>query len=156
MRCLVFAFMLCAAPLAEAAQHHLLIVTGLGGTDEYRAQFANAAVRLHAAARAAELDAGNIVVLAAQPLPPDAAIDQQPSDRESLLGALRGIGSRAEPGDRVFVVLIGHGNPRGDGAAFNLPGPDITATELGAALDTLGLREPAAPSSGAHGEARSR
>jgi hypothetical protein len=41
----------------------------------------------------------------------------------------------------VFVVLIGHGNPREGDAAFNLPGPDITATELAAALDALSGRQ---------------
>lgn len=138
MRAVLFCLLLCAAPLAQSAQHHLLIVTGLGGTDEYREQFANAAVRLHAAARAAELDAGNIVVLAAEPLPDSAGVDYQPSTRDSLLSALRTIGARAGPGDRVFLVLIGHGNARGDGAAFNLPGPDITATGLADALDKLG------------------
>ena len=57
-----------------------------------------------------------------------------------MLQALAEIDARAQPDDRVFVVLIGHGNPREGDAAFNLPGPDITATELAAALDALNDR----------------
>ena len=33
--------------LAHGAQHHLLIVTGIGGTDEYREQFSATAQRLY-------------------------------------------------------------------------------------------------------------
>ncbi len=138
MRGALLLLLLCAAPLAQATQHHLLIVTGLGGTEDYRHQFSGAAIRLHEAALAAELDAANIELLLADPLPTDVEIEYRYSDKATLLATIEAIGARAEPGDRVFMVLIGHGNPRGDGAAFNLAGPDITATELAAALTGLG------------------
>ena len=47
------------------------------------------------------------------------------------------INARAQPDDRIFVVLIGHGNSRGDSAVFNLPGPDISAGELAEALEVF-------------------
>ena len=127
---------LLATPLAQAAQHHLLIVAGLGGTDEYREQFKAASLRLYQAAIDAGLDPGNITLLSASELPDDAP-PRQNADKATLLRALHDIDARAQPGDRVFVVLIGHGNPRADGAAFNLPGPDITAAEFATVLDSL-------------------
>lgn len=129
-----------ALSLAHAAQHHLLIVAGIGGTDEYRERFAATAQRLHDAALAANLDAANVTLLSASELP-EGAPRRQHADKATLLHTIDNIAARAQPGDRVFVVLIGHGNPRDDDAAFNLPGPDITGTELNAALDALAGRQ---------------
>lgn len=130
---------LLAAPLAQAAQHHLLIVGGIGGTDEYRQRFTAAVTRLYQSAIEVGLEPDNIILLNASPLP-DPSIPRRDSNKSMFLRSLDEIAARAAPGDRVFVVLVGHGNPRGDGAAFNLPGPDITAAELAAALDTLAGR----------------
>lgn len=127
---------LLASPLAHAVQHHLLIVAGLGGTDEYREQFAANSIRLYEAALAARLDPANVTLLAAGELPADAP-PRQAADKATLLQALADIEARAQPGDRVFVVFIGHGNPREGDAAFNLAGPDITARELNEALTAL-------------------
>lgn len=126
-----------ASQSALALQHHLLIVSGIGGTEEYRQQFNSQAERLRQAALDAGLARDNIVMLAAES---DGA-NYRPADKQSLLRAIREIDSRAGIEDRVFVILIGHGNARGDSALFNLPGPDISADELGAALDLLGERQ---------------
>ncbi|MBT8447732.1 MAG: C13 family peptidase [Gammaproteobacteria bacterium] len=135
----VLSLWLLLTPLAQAAQHHLLIVGGIGGTDDYRQQFSAAATRLYRSAIEAGLAADNIALLNASPLS-DPSLPRRDSDKSTLLQALDEIAARAATDDRVFVVLIGHGNPRGDGAAFNLPGPDITATELATALDKLANR----------------
>lgn len=127
---------LLASPLTYAAQHHLLIVVGIGGTDEYREQFATTAQRLYDAALEARISSTNITLLSATE-PGEGAPPRRVSNRTNLLRSLDEIDARAQPGDRIFVVLIGHGNPREGDAAFNLPGPDITATELAAALDAF-------------------
>lgn len=127
---------LLASPFAHATQNHLLIVTGIGGTDGYRHQFGASAERLYQAALEAGIGQDNITLLSASPLPL-AAWPRQNSDKARLLRALLEIEAAARPGDRVFVILLGHGNPRGDSAVFNLPGPDISADELAAALDGL-------------------
>lgn len=131
---------LLASPLAQATQNHLLVVAGIGGTDAYREQFAATAQRLYEAALAARLDPANVTLLAASDLPAGAP-PHQAADKATLLRALADIDARAQPGDRVFVVLIGHGNPRENDAAFNLPGPDITATELAAVLAAFAGRQ---------------
>jgi hypothetical protein len=122
---------------AQARQHYLLIVSGIGGIDSYRQQFSSQAEKLVQAALDAGIDEDNIVVLAAQT--DNAAY--RPADKQTFLQTIREIDTRADAGDRVFVVLIGHGNARGDSAVFNLPGPDISADELDAALDLLGNRQ---------------
>jgi len=127
---------LCATPCAQAAQHHLLIIGGIGGIDDYSELFADRSTRLYESAIKAGIDKNNIILLSETPMP-DSPARHRISNKPTILQALREIGARAQVDDRVFVVLIGHGNPRGDDAAFNLPGPDISATELAAALDGL-------------------
>ena len=127
---------LCATPLAQAAQHHLLIISGIGGVDAYRELFAARAARMYESAIAAGIDDSNITLLSETALP-DTSRPHRVSDKTTILQALREIGARTQVDDRVFVILIGHGNPRGDSAAFNLPGPDISAMELAAALSGL-------------------
>jgi hypothetical protein len=41
----------------------------------------------------------------------------------------------------VMIVLVGHGTYDGEEYRFNLPGPDLTASELGALLDLLPARD---------------
>jgi len=126
--------LLLAAP-AMALQHHLLIVSGIGGTPEYDERFASLARRLAEAARAVGLAENRIVLLSANPA------DGGPrTDKEAILAEISRIAASAGPRDRFFVVLIGHGNPRGDSAVFNLPGPDLAAGELAAALEAFGER----------------
>jgi hypothetical protein len=127
---------LLATPLAQAAQHHLLIISGIGGIDDYRELFAKQAARLYESSLKAGIDKDNIILLSEAALA-DVMQTHRISDKPTILQALREIGARAQAGDRVFIVMIGHGNARGDGAAFNLPGPDISATELAAALSGL-------------------
>jgi hypothetical protein len=124
---------LCSTALAQAAQHHLLIISGIGGIETYTDLFASRSTQMYQSAIAAGIPAGNITLLSATPLPATSQ-PHRVSDKATIMQAFQEIGARAQAGDRVFVILIGHGNPRGDGAAFNLPGPDISATELDAAL----------------------
>ena len=119
---------------AAAPQHHLLIVAGIGGLDEYRQQFEQQSQKLYQAARAAGIGAGLIEVLSASPLE-SLKIEHQPSTRDNLAGALERIRQRAGAGDRVFIVFFAHGNPRGDSAVVNLPGPDLSPADLEAMLE---------------------
>jgi hypothetical protein len=134
--CAALLLLLAAAP-AVARQHHLLIVSGLGGSPEYATQFNAQAAGLAQAARSAGIAAQRIVLLSAD----SADAGAQRADKTAVFAALEQLGARAGPEDRIFVVLIGHGNPRGNSAVFNLPGPDISAAELATALEALGERE---------------
>jgi hypothetical protein len=50
------------------------------------------------------------------------------------------VGARAKANDEVFAILFGHGSFDGRQAAFNLPGPDLTADDYRALLDKLRLQ----------------
>lgn len=138
LRLLTCLLLLTALP-AQALQHHLLIITGLGGIEAYSQQFARASASLKQSAIAAGIDQKNIIQLSAE-ASSDPGAGLRFADRARITQALQQIAARAAQEDRVFVVLIGHGNARGDSAVFNLPGPDISAEELAAALTVLGDR----------------
>ena len=59
---------------------------------------------------------------------------------DEVLRALSDIARASAPGDRVLVVLVGHGTAQGGDVRFNLPGPDLSPADLDAALDGLAGR----------------
>jgi len=114
-------------------------VVGLGGDPEYAADFLEWGLQI----RTAALDRfgfaeENVTVLAEEP-GGDPAVTGR-SDREGVEAAMNRLATAAEPDDAILIVLIGHGSYRGDEARFNLPGPDLTATEWSLLLDGLGER----------------
>jgi len=100
-------------------------VAGLGGEPEYEQRFAS---------EAGEIDklvhAGN----------PDAKI-QTLSGREAtkaqVENALGAVAKEAKSSDVFVLMLIGHGSFDGYDYKMNLPGPDLSATELAALLDRI-------------------
>lgn len=126
-----------AAP-AAAQSTHVLVVTGLGGAPEYTARFAEWGGELVRAAVDAGVPAGNVVWLAE-----DEALDRRVAAvarKDAVVSELAALAQRSAPGDVVLVALFGHGSARGDEARINLPGPDLSATELAALLDPLDSR----------------
>lgn len=135
-RALLACLLLSLSVPALARQNHLLIVSGLGGTADYDRQFNSQAGRLAKAALEAGIAARHIVTLSASP------DDGRPrADKDSILAAIARVAADAGREDRIFLVLFGHGNPRGDGAVFNLPGPDLSDQELAAALEVFEQRQ---------------
>jgi hypothetical protein len=124
-----------ASPSWASERSFLIVVSGIGGEPVYREKFTQLS---KAMIDAAEIRMGiareRIVYLA------EAATDG--TDAKSLkseLGvAISRVAAGAEAGDAVFLILIGHGTARGDRLLFNLPGPDVSATELAAMLDPHG------------------
>ena len=57
--------------------------------------------------------------------------------REQVRAALDGIAKSARPQDALVLMLIGHGSFDGYDYKINLPGPDLTASELAALLDRI-------------------
>ena len=56
--------------------------------------------------------------------------------KANLRSTLQKIAQDAKPQDAVVLMLIGHGSFDGE-YKFNLPGPDISAAEIGALLDKI-------------------
>ena len=55
--------------------------------------------------------------------------------RANLTDTLAQVASQAKPDDDFVLILIGHGSFDGVEYKFNLPGPDISATELAVLCD---------------------
>jgi hypothetical protein len=60
--------------------------------------------------------------------------------RERVLASLQDMTRRTRSGDLVVIFLAGHGSHEGAESRINLPGPDLTAAELGVALEPLNDR----------------
>lgn len=130
----VVAVLLTGAVPVGGQQTHALVVAGLGGTEEYRAQFTAWALDLRTAlVRDHGLPEQDVTVLAERPEIDPSAISAR-STKDNVVRELGRIAGEADEGDRLLVVLIGHGTARGDDGRFNLPGPDLSADELAAAL----------------------
>lgn len=56
---------------------------------------------------------------------------------EQIRARFAELAKQAKPVDSLVVILIGHGSYDGREYKFNIPGPDITATELAAMMDRI-------------------
>lgn len=119
---------------AVAQETHALVIVGLGGTDAYRQRFLGWAKELRTTLTGKDgVPADHVTVLAERvDLAPDVVQDR--STKENVTRAIGEIAARAAPDDQILLVLIGHGTAQGDEGQFNLPGPDLSAEELAAAL----------------------
>lgn len=125
----VLAFTLLTVPVTHAATH-VFIVAGLGGEPQYEQRFREQATAM--ADAAGRLDGGraNVVVLSGEQ-----------ADRDAVRRELKMLASKAAPDDSLTVMLIGHGTFDGEEYRFNLPGPDLTGSELGALLNAVRARQ---------------
>jgi hypothetical protein len=124
----MLAILACApARHAAAQQTHVLVVTGVAGDEEHAANFQKwAAEFVDAAKKTEHVPDPNITVLA-----------DRAATRDGVTKAFADLAGRAKPSDTVFILLIGHGSFDGASAAFNLPGPDLTAADYARLLGTL-------------------
>lgn len=121
--------LLSPAPLA-AQESHVLVVEGLAGNPAMGERFQRWATRLvDASVDRFGLLPENVTYLA-----PDPGVDAERIDgearAENVEGAIERIRRSMEDGDRLLVVLIGHGTWDGEESRFALPGPDLTASDF--------------------------
>jgi hypothetical protein len=134
---------LCAfvSAMPVRAQTHVIIVTGASGEAKYAASFhATASAFVDAMSTKHALAPDEITYLAEDPSRDTARIDGK-SSKDEVTRAIVRVGSRARAGDRILLLLIGHGSHAGSESRFNLPGPDLTAAELGVMLQPLSGRQ---------------
>ncbi len=148
----VFAAILQPNGSAAGQESHLLLVVGLGGDSAYREQFHGWAVDLATAAvDRFGLSEERVVYLGERPDDAPTLMDGR-STLETISATLGRMAAEAGPQDRILIVLIGHGTGEGEEVEFNLPGPDLTPSDLDDMLksfstQTVGVVN-AAPSSG--------
>jgi Peptidase C13 family len=113
---------LLAAALSLPAETYYLTVSGLGGEPDYEQRFGMWAKDIDKILKSS----------------PDAKVETLvDGTREQVRGALDRIAKEAQPEDAVVVMLIGHGSFDGYDYKINLPGPDLTASDLAASLDRI-------------------
>lgn len=135
--CLCLGLGLVASTPVAAQQSHLLVVSGLGGEPRYVDAFYEwGATMVDAARERYGLADSSVVFLAERPERDPARIRAR-STKENVERAIEAIAGRAAPGDRVLILLIGHGSAAGGDPRLNLPGPDLTAAELAGLLSRL-------------------
>ena len=136
---LLLAALLATAPPARAAGDvHLLVASGLPGEPQYGELFRRWAGELvQTAKERLGVAPGQVRWLAGDG---EATGADGVARRDTVLAALGEVLERSGPGDTVAIVLIGHGTARDGRALFNLPGPDLSADDLAAALEPAGER----------------
>jgi len=120
-----------AAPASMAAQSapvHVLLITGLGGEPAYSQSFLDAAGSIFEAATRWGVPAASRIWLAEDPARAPGKITGR-ATKESVAAAFSTLAQRAQPGDVVLVVLIGHGSGVARESKVNLSGPDPEAWE---------------------------
>jgi hypothetical protein len=104
------------------ATTYYVTITGLGGEPDYTQRFGMWAKDIDKALKAS----------------PDSKVETLVNaTREQVRTTLSGIAKEAKPADALVVMLIGHGSFDGVDYKINLPGPDLTGSELATLLDRI-------------------
>ena len=112
-----------SAPAATGAVTYYLTIAGLGGEPDYAQRFKMWAEDIDGSLKKAGGDS-SVTTLNAPRL-------------EQIRTRFADLAKQAKPADSLVVILIGHGSYDGHDYKFNIPGADLTATELAALLDRV-------------------
>lgn len=127
-------------PTALAAQEtHVVVVAGLGGEARFREAFVEWGATLHDAALAAGVAPERVHFLAEDPQMDPARIGGR-STAEEVEAVLGRVAREAAAGDRVLLVLLGHGAGSGENSRVSLPGPSLRAADYARLLDAIPAR----------------
>lgn len=119
------AALLMLAALGARATTFYVTVAGLGGEPEYEQRFSMWAGEIETILKSAGGDAQ------IETLKGPAAT------RANVRAAFERVAHEAKPDDALVVMLIGHGSFDGFDYKINLPGPDVSGSELAALLDRV-------------------
>lgn len=112
----------------SAQRTHVLLVLGLSGAPQFKRSFeASAQATRDAAKNRWGVSDSSVIVLTEDST--RTALSSGRSTRENIAQAFLQLSSRVQPGDVLFVMLMGHGSGEGAQSKVNLPGPDATATD---------------------------
>ncbi|MDQ3070675.1 MAG: hypothetical protein M3R55_13220 [Acidobacteriota bacterium] len=124
---------------AIAQERFALVVEGAPGETKFADQHAVWREKLATVLREGyKLQSHQLIVLAGTPTQPaQPAQSARISTASSVRASFARIAAAMRPGDLALIVLIGHGTFDGEDAKFNLVGPDLSAAEWKALLQTL-------------------
>jgi hypothetical protein len=109
--------------LSAPAATFYVTITGLGGEPDYDQRFKMWADDIESSLKRAGGDANVITLLA--------------PTREQIRARMAEVAKQAKAADSLVLMLIGHGTFDGTEYKFNIPGPDITGSELASLLDAV-------------------
>ena len=118
----------------------LLIVVGLAGDPEHGKTFHKWGTTLAQASERLGVPSENLAFLVDAPAEGDEKVTGR-ATKDEVAKTLQAFGARAGADDVVFVVLIGHGSYDGRAAKFNMPGPDMTASDFNALFAKLPTKQ---------------
>jgi hypothetical protein len=116
---------LLGAASAQAATQ-VLVVAGIGGEAQYEERFTQWSQTMAGAALTATGDKESVVRLAGEG-----------ATRDAITRELARVARSLAAGDQFMLLLVGHGSFDGNEYRLNLPGPDMTGSDLLALLDKL-------------------
>lgn len=121
------AAVLAAFSLSARADSYFLTVAGLGGESEFETRFEDWAKQLD-------------TIYKSDPSAKVETLSGAQATKANIEAKLRSYAS-AKPDDQVVITLIGHGTFDDREYKLALPGPDISATDLGMLLDKIPARQ---------------
>lgn len=130
---ILLALVLLSARPVFAQDTHLLVVVGVGGDEDHVKAFNKYALTIMDAAKKHGMPDANVTYLGENPEQSGGRMKAR-ATRENVTKAFSDLAARAKAIDEIFVLLIGHGSFDGRVAAFNLPGPDLTADDYATLL----------------------
>ena len=113
---------------AARADSYYLNVAGLGGEDQYEQRFSGWASDL-------------AKLLKNEPGAKVDTLSGKDATKANIEVKLRAIAQQSKPDDTFVLMLMGHGTYDDLDYKFNIPGPDISATELAGLLDKIPARQ---------------
>jgi len=114
----------------------LLVVVGLAGDPEHGELFHKWGGELVESAGRLGVPTDHVVYLVDQPAEGEARVSGK-ATLDEITKTFDRFTRQATAEDAVYVVLIGHGSYDGKTAKFNLPGPDIAASDFAAQFKRL-------------------
>ncbi|MEQ1885715.1 MAG: hypothetical protein ABL967_11690 [Bryobacteraceae bacterium] len=123
-RAFLTALLFASVAMVSRADTFYLTVAGLGGEQEYEQRFTGWAKEIEQ-------------VLKNEPNAKHELLMGPQATKANIQSKLADFAKNAKADDSVLVFLIGHGSFDEVGYKFNVPGLDVTGTELGAMLDKI-------------------
>ncbi|MBL8175147.1 MAG: hypothetical protein JNK48_10780 [Bryobacterales bacterium] len=124
-----FALLFALAAMGANAANYYVTVAGLGGEEEYEQRFTGLAKEIDKLLKSSS-GAARVETL----FGPAAT-------KAKLSEVLSGIAKTAGPQDALVVMLIGHGTWDNTDYKFNLPGPDLSSSDLAAMLERVASQQ---------------
>jgi hypothetical protein len=120
--------LLAAAALSLHADSYFLTVAGLGGEDQYEQRFTGWASDLNK-------------LLKSEPGAKVDTLSGKDATKANIEAKLKALATQTKADDSFVLVLIGHGTYDDLDYKFNIPGADISATELASLLDKIPAKQ---------------